>query len=122
MSIAATSTGPARPPSAGVPAGKVGFFSGLGCALRGVGFVATHPATWPYALVPAVVLVTLGAAAVGLATSLRRAATDDVSLADAEVLRGAAVAGAYLALNLHILSNLIGGDVPRLPTRRLRRV
>ncbi len=52
------------------------------------------------------------AAAVGLATSMRRAATDDVSLADAEVLRGAAVAGAYLALNLHILSNLIGGDVP----------
>lgn len=52
------------------------------------------------------------AAAVGLATSMRRAATDDVALADAEVLRGAAVAGAYLALNLHILSNLIGGEVP----------
>lgn len=44
----------------------VGFFAGLGCAFRGIGFVATHPRAWPYALVPGAVLLTLGAVAIAL--------------------------------------------------------
>ncbi|MCC6217840.1 MAG: EI24 domain-containing protein [Polyangiaceae bacterium] len=70
MSIGPTTTAAASPPGAGAPPKHVGFFSGLASVARGVGFVATHPRTWPYAVVPAVVLVTLGAAAVGLVVTV----------------------------------------------------
>lgn len=97
-----------------MPAGKVGFFSGLGCALRGVGFVATHPATWPYALVPAVVLVTLGAAAVGLVVTVLAPALEGWLPSGGDAGWSGAVAGVgraavrWLAIVLASLLGLVG--------------
>lgn len=56
-------------------------------------------------------LVCAGTAA--LTTTRRGAATDDVARRDAEVIRAAAVAGVYLALNIHILVEPFGRTAPR---------
>lgn len=45
------------------------------------------------------------------ASSRRRSATDDIGLADAEVLRAAAAAGLYLALNVVIVAGAFGRSV-----------
>src|SRR5262245_6705862 len=42
-----------------VPNARPGFFVGFRCVFSGFGFLFRTPRAWPYAMVPAVVLITL---------------------------------------------------------------
>jgi len=57
---------------------RPGFGSGIGATVRGAGFLARSPRAWPYALIPAAILVALGTLLVVLSVHFVQPAIADL--------------------------------------------